>query len=807
MKILDYLKDNVVYLDGGTGTILQELGLKPGELPENWNITHTDEIKNIHKRYYDAGSNVVSTNTFGANDLKFDDEQLEKIVSVAVENVKWARANSSGKQEKFVALDIGPVGRLLKPFGDLEFEEAIKTFAKTIKMGVACGVDLIFIETMSDSYETKAAVIAAKENCDLPIFVSNAYNENQSLLTGASAEAVTTMLEGLGVNAIGVNCSLGPEQLIPVTSKIFECSSVPVIFKPNRGIPKIVNGKTTFDMSPQEFALQTVEAIKKGARIVGGCCGTTPEFISEIVSKTKSLKPLEITEKSNTVISSYTHVVDFKNVPVLIGERINPTGKKRFKQALREGDVDYILQEAINQQERKVDVLDVNVGLPEIDEVEMLKRVTVEIQAVINLPLQIDTTNVEAMEQALRLYNGKALINSVNGKEESMNAIFPLVKKYGGVVVALTLDENGIPSTAQGRVEIAKKILKVAEKFGIKKKDVIFDTLAMTVSADNFAGLVTLSALKTINDELGCRTSLGISNVSFGLPNRDTINSVFFACALQNGLSAAIMNPYSQETMKTFYAFKTLHGLDENCAQYIDFANNLQIASPQQTETVNVTVVPEKDDFSPLKKAVIKGLKEQVKGLAKELLKSSKPLDVINDEIIPALDEVGKRFEAKTAFLPQLLMSAECAKVAFDIIKEEISNSNSSPVEKCPFVIATVKGDIHDIGKNIVKLLLENYGFKVVDLGKDVDPQEIVEKVLELKSPLCGLSALMTTTVPAMEETIKLLHKQAPFCKVVVGGAVLTKEYAEMINADAYAKDALDTVKFAEKIFVELKNK
>ena len=796
MNFKDYLKNHIVYLDGGMGTLLQAQGLKPGEHPERWNLSHPDIITNIHKAYFDAGSNVVCTNTFGANCLKFADDELEQIIKAAVTNAKKAREQSVQKGEKFIALDVGPSGKLLKPLGDLDFEDAVNVFAKTVKLGVKYGVDLIIIETMNDSYETKAALLAAKENSELPVIVSNAYGEDGKLMTGATPAAMVAMLEGMGADAIGANCSLGPKQLRTVAEELLQKASVPVILKPNAGLPKSINGKTVFDVTVDEFSDEVMGLVKKGVRVVGGCCGTTPEYIASLYSKTSELAPVPIEDKKITVVSSYTHAIEFGESPILIGERINPTGKKRFKQALLENDIDYILSEGVNQQEKGVHILDVNVGLPDIDEVQMLKNAVCELQAIIDLPLQIDTSNIAAMEEALRRYNGKAMINSVNGKRESMEALFPLVKKYGGLVVALTLDEGGIPDTAQGRVKIAENILKVANEYGIDKKDIIFDTLAMTISADNQAAVATLSSLKTIKNELGCHTSLGVSNVSFGLPNRDAVNGTFFALALQNGLSAAIMNPYSVDMMKTYYAYRALKGLDENCAEYIGSAESFVVTvTPVAAAALKTT----EEYSSELQHAVIKGFKDKAGELTKHLLSSVDPLEIVNNEIIPALNIVGDGFEKKTVYLPQLLMSAEAAKSAFEVIKASMSGKEKAGT-KGVIVIATVHGDIHDIGKNIVKLLLENYGFDVVDLGKDVPPEIIAKTAIKLRAPLVGLSALMTTTVSAMEETIKLLREKAPWCKIVVGGAVLTKEYAEKIGADKYAKDAMESVRYAEEI-------
>ena len=797
MNFREFLQQNIVILDGGMGTLLQERGLQPGESPERWNISHPDVITAIHRSYYDSGSNVVNTNTFGANSLHFDEAELEEIIRAAVDNAKKAAALSTAAHEKYVALDIGPTGRLLKPMGDLDFEEAIAVFAKTVQLGVKYGVDLIMIETMNDSYETKAALLAAKENSDLPVLVSNAYSENEKLMTGASPAAMVAMLEGMGADAIGVNCSFGPDKLAPIVREYLRFASVPVMLKPNAGLPHSENGRTLYDVFPDVFSDITAGLVAEGVRVAGGCCGTTPDYIKALCDKIAVSVP-SITPKHDTIISSYTTAVMFGDDPVLIGERINPTGKKRLKEALRNNELDYILGEGLKQQSAGAKVLDVNVGLPEIDEPAMLTKVVYELQAVSDLPLQIDTSDPVAMEKALRIYNGKALINSVNGKQESMDAIFPLMKKYGGVAVALTLDESGIPDTVEGRVAIAKRIIDTAATYGIDKKDLIFDTLAMAVSVDKNAAKLTLGSLHAIRHELGVHTSLGVSNISFGLPQRDIVNAAFFALALENGLSAAIMNPFSAEMMKTYYSFRVLKGLDDNCSDYIAFAESVQ-----NNVTVSKTGATDKvDDTLTLSNAVIKGLKDQAARLCVELLKNTEPLTVVREHIIPALDTVGREYEQGRVYLPGLLMSAEAAKYAFEEIKARMSSDSGK--DKCAFVIATVKGDIHDIGKNIVKLLLENYGFAVSDLGKDVDPELIVEETVRLHAPLVGLSALMTTTVPAMEETIKQLRVSAPWAKVVVGGAVMTKEYADSIGADKYAKDAMDTVRYAEEINASL---
>lgn len=788
MNIRDFIKNNIVYLDGGMGTLLQKSGLQPGELPERWNISHPEVIKEIHKSYYDSGSNIVNTNTFGANSLKFGTDELSEIIYHAVKNADEARKASSGKQEKFIALDVGPTGKLLKPLGDLDFEDAVKAFAEVISLGVKYGVDLITIETMNDSYETKAAVLAAKENSDLPIIVTNAYGENGRLMTGADPAVMAAMLEGMGVDAIGANCSLGPKQLMGVMDELLKYCSVPVAFKPNAGLPKSDGKVTYYDVDAEEFAQDIKLAVANGVRIVGGCCGTTPEYIKRVCELTRDMRPKEIEKKTYSVCTSYNKAVFFGEKPILIGERINPTGKKRFKQALLENDIGYILQEAVNQQAKGVHVLDVNVGLPGIDEAQMLTNSVCELQCVTDLPLQIDSSDPVAMESALRRYNGKAMINSVNGKEENLNAIFPLVKKYGGFVVALTLDEKGIPSTVDGRMKIARKILLTAALYGINKKDIIFDPLAMTVSADKMSAVTTLETVKKITEQLGCNTSLGVSNVSFGLPSRDLVNAAFFTTAMENGLSAAIMNPYSERMMEAYYSFNVVKGLDENCMDFINFASQQEV-QPTAKQESSLT----------LKEAIEKGLKEKASEITTAMLGNSAPLDIVNAHVIPALDNVGKRFEEKKLFLPQLLMSAEAAKASFEVIKATMSADGSS-VKKGSIVIATVHGDIHDIGKNIVKLLLENYGYNVIDLGKNVPPETVLKAVTDNHAPLVGLSALMTTTVPAMEETVKLIKENAPWCKTVVGGAVLTQDYADKIGANKYAADAMETVRYAESV-------
>lgn len=788
MDLRKLLYEERLYFDGGMGTLLQAKGLKAGERPEEWNITHSDVITEIHLDYLKAGSNIISSNTFGANPLKA--ENYAELIAAAVKNAKKAIEIFESCREKcFVALDMGPSGKMLEPLGDLSFEKAVEAFRKVAKVGEKNGADLIIIETMNDSLETKAAVLGAKEGSSLPVFVSNVFDERGKLMTGADAKAMIAMLEGLGVDAVGMNCSLGPRQMLPVIADYVKYSSLPVAVSPNAGLPRSENGRTVFDVDAEEFSDIMAEIAKMGVGILGGCCGTTPEYIKKTVEKTKDIPFIKPEKKNYTLVSSYTHAVEIGGKPVLIGERINPTGKPKFKDALRRGDIDYIVSEGVKQQEKGVHILDVNVGLPEIDEDKMLCDSVKALQAVLDLPLQLDSVRASSLEKAMRLYNGKPLINSVNGKEESMAEILPLVKKYGGVLIALTIDENGIPDTAEGRLAIARKIVLECEKQGIDRKDIIVDPLAMAVSSDKNSGRVTLESVELIKKELGVKTSLGVSNISFGLPQRDVANSFFFALALERGLDCAIMNPNSVSMMQAYHSFKALKGLDEGCVDYIAFASENEITA------VKKEAVSEKTSADDLFYAIVKGMREPAYEKAKALLETEEPMTIINEKIIPALDKVGVGFEKKTVYLPQLLMSAEAASRAFEAVKAKMGDRKGE--SKGKIVIATVKGDIHDIGKNIVKVLLENYGFEVVDLGKDVAPERVVEAVKGSGAKLVGLSALMTTTVEAMKETVELLKKEAPEVKTIVGGAVLTPEYAEMIGATYYAKDAMDTVRIA----------
>ena len=802
MSLAELMRSGFLLLDGGMGSLLQAQGLRPGEAPETWNLSHPERISAVHRAYYEAGSHLVMANTFGVHPLRYSPGECGQMIRAAVDCVKKAREEARSGQEKYIGLDVGPCGKLLKPLGTVDFEEAVGYYAQVVRMGAACGVDCVFIETMNDSQETRAALLAAKENCGLPVFVSNAYGSDGKLMTGGTPEAMVAMLEGLGADAVGVNCSLGPEALAPIVRRYLAAASVPVLMKPNAGLPQEKDGKTYYTVLQEEFSAQIAALVPEGLRIMGGCCGTTPDYIRAQRQAVEDLQPVRRAAPEKTVIASRGQAVTLGENPVIIGERINPTGKKRLRQALADGDLAYVLNEAIAQEERGAEMLDVNVGTPGIDEAEMLRRVVEELQAITDLPLQLDTADPAAMEQALRVYNGKAMINSVNGKQEVMDAVFPLVKKYGGAVVALTLDEAGIPQTAEGRLAIAGKILSEAEKYGIRRKDILFDPLTMTVSADASAARVTLDALRLIRQETGCATVLGVSNVSFGLPAREVLGSTFLTMALQNGLSAAIMNPLSDAMMGAMISYRTLTERDENCGAYIRFAGTLPAkAAVAAGPAVNRpgAEAGKAEEGHGLRRAVVKGLCREAGRLAREALEGGQDgLVLIRDEIIPALDEVGRGFEEKRIYLPQLMMSAEAAESAFGEVRVRNTGKPEKTEEKCRVVLATVKGDIHDIGKNIVKLLLENYGFEVTDLGKDVAPEDILAAVERLQAPVCGLSALMTTTVPAMAETVELIHEKAPWCRVMVGGAVLTEDYARKINADGYGRDAMAAVRLAE---------
>lgn len=807
-KLTERLGKEWLFCDGGAGTFLQERGLKGGELPETWNLLKPDVIKELYRGYYEAGADIVNTNTFGANAFKYPDN-LSEVVSEGVRlacEVRDQVTGSSGRSA-YVALDIGPTGKLLQPMGDLSFDKAVEVFGEVVRIGAAAGADLVLIETMSDGYEAKAAVLAAKENSDLPVIVTNVYDESGRLLTGGSVESTVAMLEGLKVDALGINCSLGPEQMLPIAERVVRAASIPVVVNPNAGLPVVQDGKTIYNVGPEEFVSWMEKIAELGVQVVGGCCGTTPDHIRLLHDTITKHEFRPQTEKNITAVTSFSQIVEIGKKTVIIGERINPTGKKRFKQALRENDIQYILGEGLRQEDQGAHILDVNVGLPEIDEPGMMETVVKELQSVTGLPLQIDTTDIDALERAMRIYNGKPMINSVNGKDEVIREVMPLVAKYGGVLVSLVLDEGGIPDNADDRIRIAEKIYRAADSYGIPRKDIVIDGLCMTVSSDTGSALATLETIRRVRYEFGGNTILGVSNISFGLPARELITSTFLTMAMECGLSAAIINPGNELMMRAYYASNALLNKDEQCmdfigkySEYVPFQKLLSGGAPiESAAAVSTEGSAGSESANPLLDAVRRGLKDKAVDATREGLKSKEALRLIDEALIPALDEVGQGFEKGTVFLPQLLMSAEAAKAAFEVIKEAMSGEEQEISGR--IILATVKGDIHDIGKNIVKVMLENYGYEVLDLGKDVPPEVIVETAVKEDIKLVGLSALMTTTVVSMEETIKLLREKKPDCRVAVGGAVMTQEYADAIGADFYGKDAMATVRYADTIF------
>ena len=790
--VLEAIKERRLYLDGGMGSMLQAAGLPEGLLPDVWSIQNPQAIQDVHRQYLEAGCRIITTNTFGTNRQKLAPYGLTpaQVMTAAVANVR-AAMEQAGVTDGYVCAYLGPTGKLLKPYGDLDFEDAVDLFAETARAAAQAGADCVLVETMSDLYELKAAVVAVKENCDLPIFASLIFDGTGKLLTGGSPRAAVALLEGLGVNVFGINCGLGPKEMAPVFEAFWADSSTPLLLQPNAGLPRSEGGKAVYDVDPQTYAAEMLP-LAPMATVMGGCCGTTPAHLKALIEATRDIPLPAVTRKETCFITSYCQAValDGKH-PVIIGERINPTGKKKLQAALREGDTGYVLNEALKQEEAGAHILDVNVGLPGLDEPAVLTATMEAIQEVTGLPLQLDTSNPEAMERALRRYNGKPLINSVNGKEESLNAILPLVKKYGGGLVCLALDDDGIPETVEGRVAIAQKIIRRAEELGIPRRELLVDGLTMPVSAGGENANVTLGTLCQAKQVLGVKTALGVSNVSFGLPKREQLNQAFFTMALQGGLDGAIINPMSAPMMAAYRSYCALTGLDDQCQAYMEAFRD---AAPAAAPTPKAA-----DSQVTLHQAVCKGLKEAAASQAKAQAEAGTAiLDIINSQLVPALDEVGKGFEKGTLFLPQLLMSAEAAKEAFQVLKEYLPAAENAGESQ--IILATVKGDIHDIGKNIVKVLLESYRFRVLDLGKDVPPETIVETAREKKIPLVGLSALMTTTAPYMEETIRQLRQADLPCKVVVGGAVITQDYADSIGADCYAADAMETVHYAQSL-------
>lgn len=790
MDFKNLLKKEFVLLDGAMGTMLQKSGLHLGEMPEILGVTHSELITDIHREYINAGADIVYTNTFGANSYKLKNSgyTVNEIIPKAVENAKKAAENTNVS----VALDIGPIGQLLEPAGALTFEQAYDIFREQITAGK--DADLIVFETMTDLLELKAAVLAAKENSDKPIICTMTFEKNMRTFTGVSVSSMALTLSGLGADAIGVNCSLGPEELLPIVKEMSEWTDLPLVVKPNAGLPD--PNSNTYNVNAADFTQSVLKMLDYGVKFAGGCCGTSPEYISTLAKALQDQKFRKNTSKKETTVCSASTTVVI-NQPRIIGERINPTGKKLFKEALKNNDMNYILNQAVSQVKGGADILDVNVGLPEIDEKSMMVRTVKALQSVVDVPLQIDSTKPEVIEAGLRVYNGKPIVNSVNGEEKSLESLLPLVKKYGASVVGLTLDENGIPKTAQGRFEIAERIVKRAEEYGISRKDVYIDCLTLTASAEQEGVMQTLEALHRVKTELGCKTVLGVSNISFGLPNRELVNRTFLTMALQEGLDLPIINPNVESMTGAVRAYKVLANIDENSRSFIEAYNEY---TPQNPQTVS-----EKTDLSY---AVENGLQEEGARATETLLEKTDPMDIINNRLIPALDKVGDDFEKGKIFLPQLIQSANTAQACFDVIKKKLTAENNTPVSKGKIILATVKGDIHDIGKNIVKVLLDNYGYTVVDLGRDVDPQLVVDTAIKQNIKMIGLSALMTTTLKSMEDTITLIRNTKELqnpdgtskCIVFVGGAVLTEDYAVKIGADYYCRDAKESVDTAKKV-------
>ncbi|MDO5518141.1 MAG: homocysteine S-methyltransferase family protein [Clostridium sp.] len=819
MGLKEYLKDNILIFDGAMGTMLQKKGLKLGQNPEVLNVSSPEIIEEVHKEYIESGCNVITTNTFGANELKLSlcNMEVEEAVDSAIQIAKRA----IGKNEVYIALDIGPIGELLEPMGTLSFDRAYDIFKRQVIQGVKSGADVVVIETMTDLYELKAAVLAVKENSSLPVFCTMTFEENKRTFTGCSVESMILVLEGLGVDALGVNCSLGPKQLEPIVKEICSLAHIPVMVQPNAGLPTISeNNETTYDVTEEEFADALSNFVDLGVRIVGGCCGTTPEYINEVRNRVKNKKPVVLNNGYYTAVCTPSNVVHVDGVKI-VGERINPTGKKLFKEALKNNDLDYILKQAISQVEAGAHILDVNVGLPEVNEPEMMHTVIKEIQGIIDTPLQIDSSDHDAIETGLRYYNGKPILNSVNGEDKVLDKILPLVKKYGANVIGLTLDEKGIPLKAEERFKIAEKIIKRAEEYGIRQEDVFIDCLVLTASAQQKEVQETLKAVRMVKEKLHVKTLLGVSNISFGLPNREFINETFLSLALANGLDLPIMNPNAEGMMRVIDSYNVLYNHDKRAEHYIEKYANVKVVSSVKNDMHNGKVeskVAGQTELNSginksnnernsgeslkadLKYIVIKGLKEEAKEATRKLLETNEELEIVNEYLIPALDEVGAKYESGEIFLPQLIQSAETVKNAFYVLKEALAKNSSNTISKGRIVLATVKGDIHDIGKNIVKVILENYGYDIIDLGKDVPVESVVEAVKKYDVSLVGLSALMTTTLRSMEDTIKALREDGYNGKVFVGGAVLTPEYADKMGADFYAKDAKESVEIAKKV-------
>ena len=790
VEIREYLKDNILIFDGAMGTMLQKEGLPIGDNPEIFGIKNPHKLLKIHKKYLEAGSNVLTTNTFGCNELKVNKlgYTVEEVIDRAVSIAKQAIEESDKSKPRFVALDIGPIGEMLEPMGTLSFDRAYEIFKRQAIQGEKSGADLIIIETMMDLYEAKAAVLAAKENTNLPVICTMTFDENGRSFTGCLPEAMVATIEGLGVDALGVNCSLGPKQLLPIVKTITELANVPVIVQANAGLPVIKEGQAVYEMNDEEFFQGVKDFVDLGVSIIGGCCGTNETFIKKICDNIDKLQKKEPKRRKSTIVCSAAKYIDIKG-PTIVGERLNPTGRKPLIDAYVSGNNDYVINLALEQSNEGSEILNVNVGVPDLDEEKTMKRVIKGIQEVVDVPLQLDSSNVKALEAGLRYYNGRTIVNSVNGKEKSLETILPIVKKYGACVVGLTLDENGIPSTAEGRFNIAKKIVERAEQYGIKRQDIFIDCLSLTVSAQQDEAMETIKAIKMVKENLGCKTILGVSNISFGIPNRKALNNTYLNLALGAGLDLAIINTEDRTMVESIDAYKVISNMDKGCLDYIEkfkFVSN-----------DNKTKERKNYDNLTLEDVIERGLKEEAKDLTLKILESHDEHFVLDKVLIPALDVVGTKYDKGELFLPQMIQAAETVKVSLNIIKERLSKNNNTS-SKGKIIVATVQGDIHDIGKNIVKIMLENYGYEVIDLGKDVPIEEVVKRAKEENIQLIGLSALMTTTVENMKKTIKALKENNINARVFVGGAVVTEEYAQKINADYYSKDAKSAVEIAK---------
>ncbi|MDD4564022.1 MAG: homocysteine S-methyltransferase family protein [Eubacteriales bacterium] len=822
MRITDLFNKKIIICDGAMGTMLQQYGLKAGEIPELLNFTHSEIIEAIHRDYYQAGSDLVSTNTFGCNRLKLENTgytvdqvvaQAVKLARSASEKAKGAEPQTSSQKslspDRFVALDIGPIGKLMEPVGEMLFNEAYDIYKELILAGKKAGADLVLFETFTDIYELKAAVLAAKENCDLPVFCSVTFQEDGRMLMGTDALTAINIIQDLGIDAFGVNCSLGPKQMIGIVREFLDYSRLPVLVQPNAGLPVIIDGETVFQVNIAEYVEAMQEMLREGIAAAGGCCGTNPDYIAALTESIlakdyPAILPPDSERtgrvKSLTAASSATKTVIMDDRIRVVGERINPTGKKLLREALKSKDFSYLENEAIEQVKAGAEILDINVGLPDIDEHEMMLTVIRKVSSVVNAPLQIDSANPEVIEAAVRHYNGKPIINSVNGKKESMETVFPIVKKYGTCVVALTLDEKGLPENTEERLAIAERIIKTAETYGIGREKIIVDCLTLTVSAQQDAGRDTLEAIRLVKKEFGVKTTLGASNVSFGLPERKLLNRTFLAMALEAGLDAPITDPLVDEYMDTIHAFEALSGKDKESHDYIRYyggqADQSGIKDPKREKAQGVAAE------LTLEKIILEGFEDRAADATEKLLHEMKPLEIVEEVIIPALEVVGKEYEIGNSFLPQLIKSADTVKAAFNVLKEEMK-STGGMVSYGKVILATVQGDIHDIGKNIVKVMLENYGYEIVDLGKDVPIETVVETARDQNIKMVGLSALMTTTVVNMEKTIQALNDAGLDCVTMVGGAVLTEGYAKRIGADFYCKDAMESVRVANRVFKE----